>query len=220
MKTKAKRNSLYAITTGTGNIAIGDRANEITTTGVDNIIIGSDIDPSSASASNELNIGGTLYGNVQSASIKSIGIGVIPTSITARLHLPAGTATASTAPLKFISGTLLTTAEAGAVEFLTDKGYLTITTGAARKEVTLNDIALTSGRIPFATTNGRLTDDSDLTFATDTLTANKIVGSTSIKAGSVAGFISSDGSTGASGTFTTTDLKTVTVKDGIITNIV
>jgi hypothetical protein len=36
---------------------------------------------------------------------------------TAVLHLKAGTATASTAPLKFTSGTNLTTAEAGAMEF-------------------------------------------------------------------------------------------------------
>ncbi|MCF7834311.1 MAG: hypothetical protein K9L98_03240, partial [Candidatus Pacebacteria bacterium] len=61
----------------------------------------------------------------------NIGIGV--TSPSARLHLPAGTATASTAPLKFTSGTLLTTPEAGAVEFLTDAFYGTITTGGARK---------------------------------------------------------------------------------------
>lgn len=80
------------------------------------------------------------------------------TTPTAKAHLGAGTATANTAPLKFTSGTLLTTAEAGAVEFLTDKFYGTITTGAARKEITLNDAALTSGRIPTATTNGRLTD--------------------------------------------------------------
>jgi len=102
----------------------------------------------------------------------SLGIGV--TSPTAKLHLKAGTATASTAPLKFTSGTLLTGAEAGAVEFLTDKFYATITTGAARKELTLNDAALTSGRIPIATTNGRLTDDADLTFDTDTLSATKV----------------------------------------------
>jgi hypothetical protein len=44
----------------------------------------------------------------------SIGISTDPT---ARLHLPAGTATASTAPLKFTSGTALTTPEAGAMEF-------------------------------------------------------------------------------------------------------
>ena len=52
---------------------------------------------------------------------------------TARLHLAAGSATAETAPLKFTSGPLNTTAEAGAVEFLTNAFYGTITTGAARK---------------------------------------------------------------------------------------
>jgi hypothetical protein len=80
---------------------------------------------------------------------------------TARLHIAAGTTTAGTAPLKFTSGTLLTTAEAGGVEFLTDKYYATITTSAARKELTLNDAALTSGRMPFVTTNGRLTDNAN-----------------------------------------------------------
>lgn len=91
-------------------------------------------------------------------STGNIGIGV--TVPTAALHIKAGTATASTAPLKLTSGTLLTSAEAGAVEFLTDKVYGTITTGAARKEFTLNDSALTSGKIPVATTNGRLTDST------------------------------------------------------------
>lgn len=45
----------------------------------------------------------------------NIGIGV--TSATATLHLRAGTATASTAPLKFTSGTNLTAIENGAVEY-------------------------------------------------------------------------------------------------------
>jgi len=142
------------------------------------------------------------------------------TAPTAKLHLGAGTTAASTAPLKLTSGSLMTTAEAGAVEFLTDIAYLTITTGAARKEITLNDAALTSGRVPFATTNGRLTSDADLTFATDTLTATKIVGTTSIKVGTAAGFISSDGSTGATGSIDTATSQIVTVKDGIITAIV
>ena len=86
--------------------------------------------------------------------------------------------------------------------------------------IVLSAAALTSGRVPFATAGGVLTDDADLTFATDTLTATKMVGTTSVKAGTAAGFISSDGSTGATGSFTTVDLKTVTVKDGIITSIV
>jgi hypothetical protein len=44
-------------------------------------------------------------------------IGISQNTPTGRLHLVAGTATASTAPLKFTSGTNLTTAEAGAMEF-------------------------------------------------------------------------------------------------------
>ena len=80
--------------------------------------------------------------------------------------------------------------------------------------------SLTSGRVPIASTAGLLVDDADMTFATDTLTATKIVGTTSVKVGTAAGLISSDGSAGATGTFTTADLKTVTVKDGIITSIV
>ena len=59
------------------------------------------------------------------------GIGV--SNPTAALHLKAGTTTASTAPLKFTSGSLMTTAEAGAVEFLNDSFFGTITTGAARR---------------------------------------------------------------------------------------
>jgi hypothetical protein len=46
------------------------------------------------------------------------------------------------------------------------------------------------------------------------------VSATTLKVTTVAGYISSDGSTGATGTFTTTDLKTVTVKDGLVTAIV
>ena len=66
--------------------------------------------------------------------INPIGnIGIRTTAPFAALHLPAGTAAASTAPFKFTSGTLLTIAEAGAVEFLSDAFYATITTGAVRK---------------------------------------------------------------------------------------
>lgn len=104
---------------------------------------------------------------------KNIGIGGITTP-TAQLHLSAGTTVANTAPLKFTSGSLLTTPEAGSVEFLTDKWYATITTGAARKEVTLNDAALTSGTTPVATTNGRLTDGLIMTAGTYTPTLTNV----------------------------------------------
>ena len=60
-------------------------------------------------------------------------IGIGQTEPTALLHIKAGTATASTAPIKLTSGTLLGTAEAGAIEFLTNAFYGTITTGPTRK---------------------------------------------------------------------------------------
>lgn len=87
---------------------------------------------------------------------------------TATIHLPAGSTAASSAPIKRTSGALMTTPEVGADEFLTDSYYLTITTGAARKEVTLNDIALTSGRVNFNTTNGRLTDSANFAYTSGT----------------------------------------------------
>ena len=57
--------------------------------------------------------GGADAAIIDTSNRLGIGVG----SPTAMLHLKAGTATASTAPLKFNSGTNLTTAEAGAVEF-------------------------------------------------------------------------------------------------------
>ena len=82
-----------------------------------------------------------LYGNV--------GVGV--TSPTAKLHLKAGTATASTAPLKLTSGVLNTVAEAGAIEFLTDDFFATITTGAVRKKIVLTTTAAAPS---YTVTNG------------------------------------------------------------------
>lgn len=103
------------------------------------------------------NAGGTQLGNV------SIGLA----TPTARLHIMAGSAATGTAPLKFTSGTLLSAPEAGSQEFLTDDFFTTITTGTARKAYVLDDGArLTSGRVPFATTNGRLIDDTSLTYDT------------------------------------------------------
>jgi hypothetical protein len=96
----------------------------------------------------------------------NVGIGT--TTPSAYLHLKAGTATASTAPLKFTSGTLNTTPEDGALEYLTDNLHFTIATGTARKGIVLDDgTRLTSGKIPVATTNGRLIDLTAQTELTD-----------------------------------------------------
>lgn len=69
-----------------------------------------------------------------------------------------GTATAGTAPLKFTSGTLLSTAEAGAVEFNTDSLYFTITTGTVRKKVAIyNDASGATGDTYYRDSSGNFT---------------------------------------------------------------
>ena len=69
------------------------------------------------------------------ATAGNVGIGTYTTGATARLELPAGAATASKAPLKFLSGTNLTTPENGAMEF--DGTNLYFTTGGIRKTIQL-----------------------------------------------------------------------------------
>ena len=114
---------------------------------------------------------------VQNLCLEPAGgnVGIAITQPTARLHLPAGTAAASSAPLKLNTGTSLTTAEAGAFEFTDDDLYFTITTGAARKEIALTE-GLSSGRVPFATTNGRLTDAAGLAWNGSLLVATGFSG--------------------------------------------
>ena len=89
----------------------------------------------------------------------SIGTGGLAT---ARLHIVGGTAVASTAPIKLTAGTNLTTPEAGTIEF--NGNSLFFTTGSTRQIVVAATSALTSSRIPYATTNGRLIDSANLTY--------------------------------------------------------
>jgi len=83
-------------------------------------------------------------------------------------YTPAATWTFTGA--QTVSGTW---ADLGTVNALTAGANLDIGSYDFRA-ATLTADGLTSGRVVFATTNGQLTDDLDLTFATDTLTATKI----------------------------------------------
>jgi len=86
-------------------------------------------------------------------STGNVGIGTAtPTAV---LQLKAGTATASTAPIKLTSGTLLTVAEVGAIEFLTDAYYATITTGTARKTFAFLDNPFIVNKTINVTFNGQ-----------------------------------------------------------------
>jgi len=104
---------------------------------------------------------------------KNLGIGT--TSPTARLHLPGGAEATGKAPLKFTTtGALLDNLEAGAFESLNDDLYYTIPTGPQRTGVVLSEEPLSENCITFASVNGRLNFDGNLTFITDTLSTPKI----------------------------------------------
>lgn len=130
------------------------------------------------------------------------------TSPTAWLHLPAGTASASQAPLKFTTGTLQTTGEAGAMEFASSR-LTFVPSGTTRKRIALtNDVTPTNGQIPI----GNGTD-----FTTASLTAGSNI---TITPG--AGSITIAASGGAGATWTETEIdfgttpqwsKTFTVTD-------
>lgn len=94
---------------------------------------------------------------------QNIGAGV--NTITARLHIAAGTATASTAPLKFTAGTVLTTAEAGTMEFTNSETGLTFTAVATRRQIVLDTATQTL-------TNKRITKRVGTTTSSATPTIN------------------------------------------------
>jgi len=124
-------------TTGNSNTAVGQGALFNTTTGSNNIAIGSNAQVPTPTADNQLSIGNSIYGLGMGTAAPKIGIGL--NAPTAALHLLAGTAAAGTAPLKLNSGTNLTTAETGAVEF--DGSHFYGTAGTNR--LTLDNSSLT-----------------------------------------------------------------------------
>ncbi len=70
----------------------------------------------------------------------------------------AGTTAALTAPLKFTSGSLMTAAEAGAVEFVTDRLYYTQTTSTVRRVVAaFDDGTDATGDIHYLDSSGNFT---------------------------------------------------------------
>lgn len=138
-----------------------------------------------------------MYSSVAGALVNFISWDGTLINHKVQTKLRAGTTTAGTAPLLWQSGTSMTSAVAGAMEFTTDDLFFTITTGAARKRFLFADAVggLTATRIPYATTNGRLTDVATWSFdgtsmtlsagniVTDTTTGMKIGTATSQKLG-------------------------------------
>jgi hypothetical protein len=101
----------------------------------------------------------TVYGNLKLGSpIQNIAgqnaitlgptgnIGIGTTTPTAYLHLKAGTASDSTAPLKFTSGVNMSNVAAGVIEFTTDNYYASTTTGPTRKLIVLSTTGRATGQ--------------------------------------------------------------------------
>jgi hypothetical protein len=118
-------------------------------------------DAFTAEAGNPIRLSTETFGEAIRILSASGRVGVQTSVPTALLHINAGSSAASSAPFKLTTGSVLTSPEAGAVEFTTDTFFATITTGPARKGILLDDGSrLTSGTIPVATTNGRLIDST------------------------------------------------------------
>jgi hypothetical protein len=139
--------------TGSNNTALGVSAGNTLTTGSNNIFIGYNVLPNiGVTSSNQLNIGNWIYGDNG-----KIGIGV--TAPTAKLQLAAGTTTANTAPLKFTSGTNLTTPESGAVEFDGTNYYVTSST----TRYTLAKTLTAAAALNFTSTSAQSSSDLTIT---------------------------------------------------------
>jgi hypothetical protein len=94
-----------------------------------------------------LDVTGGNFGLTINGSTNNVGIG--PILATARLHIRAGSATASTAPLKFTTGTILTTAEAGAMEY-NNTFHLTNSDATRRHVVTAPNTTKVTAGAPYA----------------------------------------------------------------------
>ena len=165
----------------------------------------------SATGSQQLNIGNLIYGTgiYGGASASStpvtggyVGIGV--TSPTAVLHLKAGTATASTAPLKFTSGTNLTTPEAGAVEY--DGTNLYYTDSTPTRQTLATTTGMSGTYLPLAGATYSTTSGNGLALTSSTLTTGNLVNlaSTGTAAGSNTQTVLNIATSGANGTTTQT----------------
>jgi hypothetical protein len=97
---------------------------------------------------------GTLlntYLNKEHYNNDNSGVGTSDSGGHMNITVRGGTTAAGTAPIKLTSGPLMTGAEAGAIEFLTDDLLFTQTTGTTRKKVatfdTNTNASLTAGNV-------------------------------------------------------------------------
>ncbi len=94
----------------------------------------------------------------------NLRVGLGQTTPTAALHIKAGTATASTAPIKLTSGTLLTVPEPGAIEYLSGTYYVS-NSGATplRRKLTTEEYLKSRGTNLITNGLGSMLDNTNFT---------------------------------------------------------
>lgn len=151
----------YQSVRGTGSISIGARAgsgtvaNHKSTSDSYAIYIGweasrSSTIPTATALDNVIAIGtgaqvAVSNGCVIGSTTTPYKVGINMTTPTARLHLPAGSTSASSAPLKFTTGTNQTTAEAGTIEY--NNAFFATASDATRRPVRLSNAAVLPSNI-------------------------------------------------------------------------
>ncbi len=169
---------------GNANEAFNLTVNDVAT---NSLVMNSVASPLFLATSNTARLSIATSGNV------GIGIG----NASAKLHLASGTATANTAPLKFTSGTLMSSAQAGAMEYdgidfyITDGNSIRRTIATATTAGTLDNISVVSstGGIALWPAAG-----NSVTVSATTASTNSATGALIVKGGlGVAGNIYSSG---------------------------
>ncbi len=117
----------------------------------------------------------TVYGLSDGAGgVDNLGVGINTATPTARLHLPAGTTTAGTAPLKLTNGDIMTAGEAGALEYDGSELYFTPSgttqeTVAYVSDITASAVSLTNspGTYDYLTLSGQAITLAQIDLTTD-----------------------------------------------------
>lgn len=144
-----------SLCTGSNNTAIGFRSGDTLSSGSQNVFIGYDVEPQVTSGSGQLSIQNIIFGTGNTATgttVSTGNIGIARPTPTARLHLPAGTAAANTAPVKLTPGVALTTPEDGALEYHSTHLYFTI--GSTRYQLDQQGITNTAANNELMKSNG------------------------------------------------------------------
>ena len=171
---------------------------------------------------------GTFDTNITAAGVTLSGTTLAADGTDSNIDInitPKGTGEVNITKVDINSGTI------DGISSLTASGDLDIGAHDLRA-ATLTADGLTAGRVVFAGTNGVLSDDSDLTFSGDTLTATKIAAFTAagaidfddqnmtnvdIDSGAIDG-TTIGGTTAAAGTFTGLTATSLNLSEGNLTN--